>query len=120
MTTSVLLQPGMSFPSTGYKLTTTSKTDIYTQSEGFASAATLLVCNTAGSAVTLDVYWYDSSALTEFQLFSQKSIGGNTTEELSLGGVGLFKGDIIRATASTGNALQCVLTVADTPGRNAG
>lgn len=118
--TSVLVQPGLAFVSSGSKISTTAKTTIYTQAEGYSSAANLRVTNTTASPVTLDLFWYDASETTEYKILSAKSVTANTAEDVGLSGLGLAKNDEIRATAGTADALECVLTVAETPGRVAG
>lgn len=118
--TSVVVQPGFAYMSSGSKIATTAQVAIYTQVQGYSSAANLRLTNTTASPVTLDLHWYDASEATEYQIMSAKSIAANTAEDCGLAGLGLAKNDEIRATAGTANSLECVLTVAETQGRSTG
>ena len=89
-----------------FDLTTTSKTDIYTcPAETTSLVRTIQVTNHAGSNPELEVFVYDASASTEYEIshsvFSSKTYQNMITHTLVL-----EAGDILKMQANTANAMK--------------
>ena len=89
-----------------FDLQTTDKTDVYTApSNARAIVNTIQGNNHAGSNPELEVFVYDSSASTEYEV-SHKVIAAKTFENLISGTLVLEENDILRVKASVGAAIE--------------
>ena len=94
-----------------FDLTTTSKTDIYTPpSNSRAIVKTIQGNNHAGSNPELEVFVYDNSATTEYEI-SHKVIASKTFENMISGSLVLEENDVLRVQASTGGAIEGFVSI---------
>jgi 3-oxoacyl-(acyl-carrier-protein) synthase len=97
------------------QLSTTSATTVYTApASTTAKIATMTVCNTSASAVTLTVQLLQSgqSADGTHAVISGYSLGANDTLSLTgyIGGAMLATAEAISVTAGTANVIDVVIT----------
>jgi hypothetical protein len=97
------------------QLATTSATTLYTvPAATTAKIATMTVCNTTSSAVTITVALLQSgqSADGTHSVVSGYSLGANDTLSLTgyIGGAMLATGEAISVTAGTASAIDVVIT----------
>ena len=89
-----------------YDLTTTDKTTVYTcPAETTALIRTIQATNHAGSNPELEVFVYDDSATTEYEI-SHSIITSKTYQNMITHTLVLEAGDILKATANTANAIK--------------
>ena len=94
-----------------FDLTTTSKTDIYTQpSNSRAIVKTIQANNHAGSNPELEVFVYDNSATAEYEI-SHKVIASKTFENMISGSLILEENDVLRVQASVGGAIEGFVSI---------
>ena len=89
-----------------FDLQTTDKTDVYTApSNARAIINTIQGNNHAGSNPELEVFVYDNSAATEYEV-SHKIISAKTFQNMISGTLVLEENDVLRVQASTGGAIE--------------
>ena len=89
-----------------FDLQTTNKTDVYTApSNARAIVNTIQGNNHAGSNPELEVFVYDNSASTEYEV-SHKVISAKTFQNMKSGTLILEENDVLRVQASTGGAIE--------------
>ena len=89
-----------------FDLQTTNKTDVYTApSNARAIVNTIQGNNHAGSNPELEVFVYDNSAATEYEI-SHKVISAKTFQNMISGTLVLEENDVLRVQASTGGAIE--------------
>jgi len=89
-----------------FDLQTTNKTDVYTApSNARAIVNTIQGNNHAGSNPELEVFVYDNSAATEYEV-SHKIISAKTFQNMISGTLVLEENDVLRVQASTGGAIE--------------
>jgi len=89
-----------------FDLQTTDKTDVYTApSNSRAIINTIQGNNHAGSNPELEVFVYDNSAATEYEI-SHKVISAKTFQNMISGTLVLEENDVLRVQASTGGAIE--------------
>ena len=94
-----------------FDLANTDKTDIYTvPSDSRAIIKTIQANNHAGSNPELEVFVYDNSATTEYEV-SHKVIAAKTFENMVSGSVILEENDVLRLQASTGGAIEGFVSI---------
>lgn len=95
---------------TGAKLSTTSATAVYTNSDARFEVAVrkLIVSNSHSAAVTLTITWFDNSASTTYALYTGYSLASKATLIIDFENMLLAPSDAIRVTAGTANVIECV------------
>jgi hypothetical protein len=94
-----------------FDLATTDKTDVYTPpSNSRAIVKTIQGNNHAGSNPELEVFVYDNSATTEYEI-SHKVIASKTFENMISGSLVLEENDVLRVQASTGGAIEGFVSI---------
>ncbi|KGM44489.1 hypothetical protein JY97_00690 [Alkalispirochaeta odontotermitis] len=93
--------------STFVDLTTTNTTDLIATLDNTAGLKSVHICNDSGGAVTITVDVYDGT--NTYKLLNAESVGANDTFTLELD-VQLDRGQSLRATAASGNALHVTTT----------
>ena len=89
-----------------FDLQTTNKTDVYTApSNARAIVNTIQGNNHAGSNPELEVFVYDNSAATEYEV-SHKIISAKTFQNMISGTLVLEENDVLRVQASVGGAIE--------------
>ena len=89
-----------------FDLQTTNKTDVYTApSNARAIVNTIQGNNHAGSNPELEVFVYDNSAATEYEV-SHKIISAKTFQNMISGTLVLEENDVLRVKASVGAAIE--------------
>ena len=84
----------------------TSTTDVYTcPSDSRAIINTVQGNNHAGSNPELEVFVYDDSAATEYEV-SHKVIASKTFENMISGALVLEENDVLRVKSSVGNTIE--------------
>ena len=92
-------------------LTTTDNTVVYTTpADSRAIIKSILVSEDAGSGSTITLTLTDTSS-NVFSLFKTKAISANATEELLTHPLVITEGEVIKATAASGNRLHIVFSV---------
>ena len=98
-------------------LTNTSETVVYTSpAAGTSTTATtsiiksILVSEDSGNADSITLTLTDTSS-NVFSLFKTKAISANATEELLTHPLVITEGEVIKATAASGNRLHIVFSV---------
>ena len=92
-------------------LTTTDLTTLYTvPSFKTAVVKSILVSEDAGSGTTITVTLVDASS-NIFSLFKTKAISANATVEFLTHPLVITEGEVIKATAASGNRLHIVFSV---------
>lgn len=94
-----------------FDLTTTSKTTIYTcPAETTALIRTIQVTNHAGSNPELEIFVEDVSESTEHEI-SHAVCTSKTYQNMITNTLVLEAGDILKATASTANAIEGFISI---------
>ena len=94
-----------------FDLATTDKTDVYTPpSNSRAIVKTIQANNHAGSNPELEVFVYDNSATTEYEI-SHKVIASKTFQNMISGSLILEENDVLRVQASTGGAIEGFVSI---------
>lgn len=94
-----------------FDLTTTNKVDIYTcPSTARAIIQTVQVTNHAGSNPELEVYVYDDSASTEYEI-SHNIISTKTYKNMIDGPLVLEESDVLRMQTATPDALKGFISI---------
>ena len=94
-----------------FDLATTSKIDVYTSpSNSRAIVKTIQANNHAGSNPELEVFVYDNSATTEYEI-SHKVIAAKTFENMISGSLILEENDVLRVQASVGGAIEGFVSI---------
>ena len=94
-----------------FDLSTTDKTDVYTPpSNSRAIVKTIQANNHAGSNPELEVFVYDNSATTEYEI-SHKVIAAKTFENMISGSLILEENDVLRVQASVGGAIEGFVSI---------
>ena len=94
-----------------FDLQTTNKTDVYTApSNARAIVNTIQGNNHAGSNPELEVFVYDSSASTEYEV-SHKVIAAKTFQNMISGTLVLEENDVLRVQASVGGAIEGFVSI---------
>ena len=89
-----------------FDLTTTSKINVYTcPTKTTSLVRTIQVTNHAGSNPELEVFVYDASASTEYEI-SHSIVSSKTYQNMITHTLVLEAGDILRMEASTANAIK--------------
>ena len=98
-------------------LTSTAETVVYTSpAAGASTTATtsiiksILVSEDSGNADSITLTLTDASS-NVFSLFKTKAISANATEELLTHPLVITEGEVIKATAATGNRLHIIFSV---------
>ena len=98
-------------------LTSTAETVVYTSpAAGASTTATtsiiksILVSEDSGNADSITLTLTDTSS-NVFSLFKTKAISANATEELLTHPLVITEGEVIKATAASGNRLHIVFSV---------
>lgn len=103
-------------------LTTTTETTLYTVPSAPEKYTNILrsvrVANSTASSVTFTLKWRDNTGATDYSLIHGDNVPANgvivLTEEDGLG-FKMREGDLIKATAGTGNALYVILNISEQP-----
>jgi len=94
-----------------FDLATTDKIDVYTPpSNSRAIVKTIQGNNHAGSNPELEVFVYDNSAATEYEI-SHKVISAKTFQNMISGSLILEENDVLRVQASTGGAIEGFVSI---------
>ena len=94
-----------------FDLQDTSKTDIYTvPSDSRAIIKTIQANNHAGSNPELEVFAYDNSATTEYEV-SHKVIAAKTFENMVSGSLILEENEVLKAQAADANELHVIASI---------
>jgi len=94
-----------------FDLATTSKIDVYTPpSNSRAIVKTIQANNHAGSNPELEVFVYDNSATTEYEI-SHKVIAAKTFQNMISGSLILEENDVLRVQASVGGAIEGFVSI---------
>jgi len=94
-----------------FDLATTSKIDVYTSpSNSRAIVKTIQANNHAGSNPELEVFVYDNSATTEYEV-SHKVIAAKTFQNMISGSLILEENDVLRVQASVGGAIEGFVSI---------
>ena len=92
-------------------LTTTSATTLYTVPSATTSVIrSILVSEDSGNADSITITLTDTSS-NVFNLFKTKAISANATVELLTHPLVITEGEVIKATAATGNRLHIIFSV---------
>ena len=98
-------------------LTSTGETTVYTSpADGTSTTATtsiiksILVSEDSGNADSITITLTDTSS-NVFNLFKTKAISANATVELLTHPLVITEGEVIKATAATGNRLHIIFSV---------
>ena len=91
-------------------LTTNSETTVYTGPSATTSIIkSILVSDDSGSGDTITLTL--TAGASVFSLFKTKAISANATEELLTHPLVITEGEVIKATAASGNRLHIVFSV---------
>lgn len=105
--------------SIGVKLTTTNQTTIYTCPSNYTGVIKLIhVGNIAGSNADITLEWTDSSASATYKITNTTTVNTKLYLQLSEGFFIFNAGDTLKATASSADALDVIVSVEElfTPG----
>ena len=92
-------------------LTSTSVTTLYTcATNTTAIVKSILISEDSGNADSITLTLTDTSS-NVFSLFKTKAISANATEELLTHPLVITEGEVIKATAASGNRLHIVFSV---------
>jgi hypothetical protein len=91
-------------------LTTNSETTVYTGPSATTSIIkSILVSDDSGSGDTITLTL--TAGASVFSLFKTKAISANATEELLTHPLVITEGEVIKATAASGNRLHIIFSV---------
>jgi hypothetical protein len=98
----------------GVKLTNTSQTALFTAADANINEIIdwVHIANTTATPENVTLEWTDSAASTTYKLMGGQIVPANASIRLELG-TKLAPGDVLLATASTGNALQVVVAIVE-------
>jgi hypothetical protein len=98
------------YKNTGFDLTTTDKTDVYTvPANRTAIIKTIQSTNSTGSDVDAIGYFYDSSATTEYEI-AYHTLTAKDSINFIKGTMVLESGDILRLEAASANAVTGIVS----------
>lgn len=108
---------GQSCRLVGAHLGSTNNTTVFTAA-GYPQVLGVRIANITASSAAVTVRWFSAAANDQFCLLFQHVVPGNGAIWLPLEGFALDQGDEIRVQASVANALDVIVTIAETPGRS--
>ena len=98
------------YKNTGFDLTTTDKTDVYTvPANRTAIIKTIQATNSSVSNVDTIGYFYDNSATTEYEI-AHHALSSKNSINFIEGTMVLESGDILRLEAATANAVEGIVS----------
>ena len=95
----------------GTKLTGTTATSVFTNSDKKARITAIMIATTSVEAETATIDWYDSSATTSYRILYQGEVLPFGYVHVEPPEMWLMQNDEIRVTASTANKLEVIVTV---------
>ena len=96
---------------TVYTVPTANATTVPPQKPVQALVKSIRVCNDSGGAVTITIVNTDASVGADIKITNLLSIASNTAVEILDQTLVVEDGDIIKATASSGGALDIIVSV---------
>jgi hypothetical protein len=88
-------------------LSGTSKTDIVTAADDYATTASVSFANDTAGAIVCKLYWFKASNATDYLIWTS-SVPANDTETVSDVPIRLRQGDKIKAIGNTGVSVTVI------------
>lgn len=101
----------------GRHLTTTTNTAVHA-AQGFTQVIGVRLANITGSDATATVSYYSIKDNDQYRILYQHTVPANGAIWVPLEAFGLRENDEIRVQAGTANAIDVLVSIAETPGRS--
>lgn len=111
------IQQGGSLQSSGFKLTTTTSTVVYTvPNTARPILDSINLANTSGAAVSVSVNWYKSDLAMSFALISVAPVAAGERLTINNLPISMRPDDEIRVTATAANAVDVIVCLLEVLG----